>query len=137
MTDPVAIDYASALQTALYDRLAAMIPDRVASVHQHVPEKTPPPVVIIGDMQSESRGGKGEVSDRWTVVVFAVTKGPSRLANFALQARVRAALGQWQPAATAAVRFGTVEWPETDTNPSLKDDIYYGTITLSCTTEPA
>lgn len=137
MTDPATIDYATALQKAAYDRLCALIPGGKRTVFQHVPEKTPPPVVIIGDMQSEARGGKGDVADRWTMVVFAVTMGTSRADNLALQTKVRAALGNWKPDATDAVIFGRFDWPATDTNPVLKDNIYYGTITLSCTTEPA
>lgn len=137
MTDPGAIDFATALQKALYDRLVATIPGGDKRVFQHVPEKTPPPVVIIGDMNSDPRGGKGDIADTWTVVIFAVTMGTSRSDNLALQTKVRAALGNWKPAATEEVIFGRIDWPATDTNPVLKDNIYYGTITLDCTTEPA
>jgi len=135
MTDPAAIDYGSALQKAVFDRLVATVTG--ASVHQHVPEKTPPPVVIIGAPQSENRAGKGEISDRWTMVIFAVTKGPSQAANLSLQTKVRAGLAHWKATATADVIFGRIGWPDTDTSPVLKDDIYYGTITVTCTTEPA
>lgn len=135
MTD-MSIDYLNALQTALYNRLKAQI-GRQAQVFQHVPDGTPPPVVIIGDLTPEDQGVKGAVFDRWSISIQVITKGPQKKPCTALQAVVRGALDRWTPTMAGGVRFGML-YQENATATLLPDDeIYFGTQIFTATTEAA
>lgn len=100
-------DFAGALEKALFDRLCARV--TLARVFQNVPDNTPPPVVIVGDVDFENAAGKTGTLLRFTVQVDSVIAGNSRKALNALQAEVRDALHDWRPTATAEVKFGDCE----------------------------
>lgn len=100
------IDYQGALEKAIYTRLSRRVTK--ATVFQHVPESSPPPVVILGDVDCENEGEKDSPLFRFTVQVMSIVQGPGRKPLNALQAEVFAALDGWKPAATADVTFGEV-----------------------------
>src|SRR3546814_14582716 len=95
-------DLAFALQDAVFDKLSAAIGLPLAAVHQHVPDGTQPPVVIIGrfDVQNESEK-VGEL-ERISFEVECFYRGPGRKGLFAIMAAVKAALKAQQLDPSAA-----------------------------------
>ncbi|SDC30927.1 hypothetical protein SAMN05444678_102264 [Sphingomonas sp. YR710] len=134
MTDPRAIDYEYQLQKAIFVRLDDQVTG--ATVHQHVPDKTPMPVVIIGEMNPEDQGVKGAVFDRWAVTINTLTKGPLRSRCTALQAQNRAALDGWKPDPANGVIFGHLYQQNSTAILLPEEEVYVGTQTFTCTTEP-
>lgn len=100
------IDYQAAVAKALYDRLAAEV--SLADVFQHVPEDTPPPVVIVGDVSFEDIGTKDAPLFRFDISIVSVVAGPGRKPLDAVQAQVNEAINRWKPTATTQVEFGEV-----------------------------
>lgn len=135
MTD-TSIDYANALQIALYDRLRPGLIGH-SKVYQHVPDGTAPPVTVIGDMNPADQGVKGAVFDRWSVRIDSVTKGPAKSACSALQALVRGLLDGWTPDATDEVRFGTFYFENAEAALIPDEEMYFGSQIFTVTTEPA
>lgn len=125
-------DLAQALEQALFDRLKAEV--TLANVFQHVPDKQPPPVVIIGDMNVEEISGSksGSRLDRVEFDIISLIRGPGRKPLNALQRQVRSALDGWRPADVTDVAFGTITF--LDGNGLLIPDevIYYGTQRFAC-----
>lgn len=99
-------DFQGALEKAVFDRLTENV--TLGQVFQHVPENTPPPVVIISDVDFENEGDKGTPLFRYTINVVSLVQGPGRKPLGPLQAEVFAALNEWTPTATSEVRFGTM-----------------------------
>jgi hypothetical protein len=118
-------NFQGALEAALYARLTAQV--TLAPVHQHVPDNLAPPVVIIGDINSENIGAKDRPLLRFDITIVSVVTGPGRKPLNAVQAEVLAALGQWMPAATADVAFGDLQF-QTGSGRLLpsEEPIYYG-----------
>lgn len=95
-------DLASAVQKAVFDALDEAV--TLATVYQHVPEDTPPPVVIIGEDDIDpTLGGKGEQFERHEIRIICVARGPGKLPLRALQEEVRAALDERPIAASGAL----------------------------------
>jgi len=63
-----------------------------APVFQHVPQDTWPPVVIIGDIEAEPFGAKGDPDRRCSLQIVTVTDGEARKPLLDLQAQVEARL---------------------------------------------
>lgn len=104
MTDP--IDFQGAVELAIYDRLHLRV--RGAQIFQNVPDNTPPPVVIIGDVDWADEGDKDGQLLLFNVVLTTIVAGRSRKPLNALQAQSHAALHRWTPPATSLVRFGEI-----------------------------
>jgi len=101
MSDPVGVE--SAVEAATYVGLVASPklraatvekPAALATVYQHVPQNTAPPVVIIGDLDAEPFAAtKAEDEDQLvTLVVIAVTEGEERKPNLAILRAIKTAL---------------------------------------------
>ena len=86
-------DAQNATEAAIY---AALSPDGVLEwpIHQHVPEDTPPPVNIIGDLSGEPLGAKGDPDEEVTVEINTVFQGEARKPVLEEQARIIAALDE-------------------------------------------
>lgn len=86
------IEAEDAVEAVAYTQLNVTAVTALAAVYQHVPEDTPPPVVIIGDMDSEPIGGKGDPDRRVNLVVIAVIQAEERKPLRAIQAEINAQL---------------------------------------------
>ncbi|MGE3304285.1 MAG: hypothetical protein AB7M12_14365 [Hyphomonadaceae bacterium] len=82
---------ASAIEAAAYAALTAGV--TLSPVHQHVPQDTPPPVTIVGDIDLEPFQTKDQDGDRQgTLVITCVVEGEARKPLLDLQDEVEAAL---------------------------------------------
>lgn len=64
-----------AIEAGSYQLLTGIVG---AQLFQHVPENTPPPVVIIGDIELNALGGKDDPDRRGTLTIVSVTEGEER-----------------------------------------------------------
>lgn len=80
-----------AVEFAAFTLLSAA-PSIGAAVHQHVPEDTPPPVVIIGDMDAQPLATKGDRDRRVTLSVVTVTVAEERKPMLAIQGHIESRL---------------------------------------------
>lgn len=119
-------DFASALETAVYTRLAAQV--TLATVYQHVPEDTPPPVVIIADFFPEQFGGKGDDSERIEFDIVQVIRGAARKPLHALQSEVKSALHLWKPADASGISIGEVQHLNSTAQLLPDGQNYYGSM---------
>lgn len=82
---------ASAIEATAFTALSAGV--TLAPVYQHVPQDTPRPVVIIGDIELEPLGGKGDDGDRrGTLSIISVFEGEARKPMLDMQAEIEVAL---------------------------------------------
>lgn len=102
-------DLWQAARDAVFDALNAAITPDVALVRQSVDENTPLPVILIGDMDGETYGGKGERCDKLTIDVQATYRGPDRSSLLAIMAKIRNALDD-QPISAEGAEFSTPTW---------------------------
>jgi hypothetical protein len=123
-------DLQQALEKALFDRLTDQV--TLARVFQHVPENTPPPVVIIADMSVSAAGGKSSRLDRFEFDIVSLIKSDERKPLNALQTEVRAALDFWQPAAASGVEIGEIGFVSGDGYLLPDEAVYYGTQRFAC-----
>lgn len=65
-----------------------------AAVFQDVPQDTPPPVIIIGDMESAGIGGRDDEDRIVSLEVVTVTAGDERKPCLMLQDKIEARLDQ-------------------------------------------
>lgn len=100
-------DFQSEVEKAIFDRLVAQVTG--AQVFQHVPDNTPPPVVIVSDVLVDDEADKDSPLFRFDIQILCVVAVPGRKSLNALQAQVREALNDWKPAATALALFGEVK----------------------------
>ncbi|WP_022681158.1 DUF3168 domain-containing protein [Sphingobium bisphenolivorans] len=80
-----------AIEKAAFDLLSA-VTGLGAPVYQHVPENTPPPVVIIGDIETVPLGGKDDPDRRATLSVMTVTEAEERKSLLQIKGKAEAAL---------------------------------------------
>jgi hypothetical protein len=80
-----------AIEKVAFDLLSA-IADLGAPVYQHVPEDTPPPVVIIGDIEAAPLGGKNDPDRLATLSVMTVTEAEERKSLLQIKGKAEAAL---------------------------------------------
>lgn len=89
-----------AVHGAVVDALKAANPG--APVYSVVPDKTEPPVIVVGDGTFDQIGGKNSNSERHDLVVRCIVGGTSKAAVLALMQQVKAALHN-QPLSAAGV----------------------------------
>lgn len=77
-----------ALEKGSYALLTAA-PPIGAGVFQDVPDNTPPPVIIIGDIEGAPLGDKDGVDALLTLEIVTVTDGDERAPLLALQGKVK------------------------------------------------
>lgn len=125
-------DLQGALEKAIFDRLVAQV--TLGTVFQHVPENTPPPVVIISDVDFENQTDKKGRLLLFTVNIVSLVQGPGRKPLAALQAQVFEALNDWTPTATASVSFGNVKVISGSGQEiqAAQGPIYYGQQSATC-----
>jgi hypothetical protein len=81
----------SAVEAVAYAELTTAV--TLGSVYQHVPENTPPPVVIIADMEAAPLGTKASDPDRSiNLNIVSVIQGKARKPLLDLQAEIETAL---------------------------------------------
>lgn len=83
-------DLAHAVQSAVVVKLVAGV--TLAPVYSVVPDKTSPPVVVVGDSTFDQIGGKNSDSERHDLVVRCIVGGTSKADLLALMQQVKAAL---------------------------------------------
>lgn len=80
-----------AVESATFDRLDASV--TLAAVYQDVPDNTPPPVVILGDLSWDPLTGDPDDPDgRVGVIIKTVTDGDERAPCIEIQQEIEAAL---------------------------------------------
>lgn len=128
-------DFAAALETAVYTRLASQV--TLASVYQHVPENQPPPVVIVADFFPEQFGGKGDDSEQIEFDIVQVIRGAGRKPLHALQDEVRGALHNWKPADASGISISEIV--HLNSRAQLLEDgqNYYGSMRFLAFVQPA
>lgn len=132
MTD----DPGGAIDLMLFTRLDDVV--TLAKVFQHVPENTPPPVIILDDVAIDP---EEEMKDsglwRITASIVSVIIGPSRKPLRALHKQVMNALDEFRPPDVEGWSFGMVKHVSTDV--TLLDDgrHYYGAQRFSFYVQPA
>lgn len=96
-----------AIEKATYTLLTTGEPIGIA-VFQHVPEDTDPPVIIIGDLETEPLDAKDDGDERATLTIVTVIEGEARKPLLDAQAKIKTKLhgarvteGAW----TLAYRF--------------------------------
>lgn len=99
-------DFAQALEKVLFDRLDGQV--TLADVYQHVPQDKPPPVVIIGDLQADQAGAKGDDFQAFEFEIVSIVAATARKPLLALQEQVKGALINWTPPEESGVRFSDV-----------------------------
>lgn len=83
-------DAQNACEAAIY---AALVAGGLSwPVYQHVPEDTPPPVNIIGDMSGEPLGDKDTGDEQIELEINTIYQGEERAPVLAEQAKIIAAL---------------------------------------------
>jgi hypothetical protein len=128
-------DFAQALDAAVFARLEPAV--TLATVYQHVPQDTPPPVVIIGD------SSEGEALDKdgnlvpCEFEIVSVVRGAAREPLNAVQAEVRTALHGWVPGVVDGVLFGDVRQVSRDAQLLPDGEHYYGTQRFAVLAQPA
>lgn len=130
------IDLAAATQSAVFAALNVSSVTSIASLYQHVPEDTPPPLVVIDDISMTPIGGKDGGLDRATVTIITEVRKPKRTALFALQSAVRGAV-EYVPLSATGALFSLPE--QTAQDAKLLDDgqTYQGTQTFEIFVQPA
>jgi hypothetical protein len=108
-------DLADAVELAVFDALSAAV--TLAAVYAVVPDKTQPPVAVIGDSQAEQVGGKGSDVERHEIIIRTIIAGTSRRSLRALMNEVKVALHN-QPLAADGVELSS---PVLTSSASLRD----------------
>lgn len=78
---------ANAIEIATYALLTESGPIG-AAVYQHVPEDTPPPVVIIGDIETRPLGTKDEKDRIASLTILTVTEAEERAPALAIMQKI-------------------------------------------------
>lgn len=131
------IDLWQAARDAVFDALNAVITPSVALVRQSVDENTPLPVILIGDMDGEGVGGKGERSDKLTLDVQVTYRGPDRSGLLAIMAQVRNALDDQEIEAAGANFPTTPTWRTGSTTVAADGVTRFGIHQYEIIVEPA
>lgn len=100
------IKYQAGLEDVWFDRLTERV--SLAPVFVHVPDNTPPPVVMIADVNFDNQGTKDSPLLLFTVSIVSLTQGHQRKPLNELQAQVEAALNGWTPDPRDGLLFGQI-----------------------------
>jgi hypothetical protein len=90
MADP--IDLLTPTQDAFYAALKQGVSPNIANVRQHVKENTPPPLLIVGTIESDDEGGKHQQLERMQVEIQSVYRGADRRVLLAIMHAARVAI---------------------------------------------
>lgn len=116
--------------------LDAGLPDGLG-VYQHVPENTQPPIVMIGQIGSESQDEHGDQVELITLELQYVFRGPSRAPLLAMMHAGRRALDN-QDIAAAGIAFERPRYQRQEAGDALADGVtYVGIQYFEFTAEPA
>jgi hypothetical protein len=127
MSDP--IDLMQATQDGFYAALKAGIPANVANVRQHVKENTPPPLVIVGTIESDNEAPKGDQLERLTVEIQSIYRGADRAVLLGIMHRVRLALDD-KTIAADGVQFDTPKFLHATASDAADDGVTYAGISF-------
>lgn len=116
-------DFATSVQNAFFTALNVASVTSLATVLQHVPEDTQPPLVILSQITLEPFGGKAGGLDKAIVEIVCLFRGPKRAGLYAIQAAVRAVIDQ-QPISAAGVTLSVPFHISTDSD-QLEDGVTY------------
>jgi hypothetical protein len=128
------IDLADAVQAALFTRLSAGV--TLGTVYTIVPDKTQPPVAVIGDSQAEQIGGKGSDAERHEVVIRAMVAGTSRRALLALMTEVKEALHN-QPLTAAGALLSNAVLTSSNSIRDVEEKVLIGEQSFTIFAQPA
>jgi hypothetical protein len=127
-------DLLKATRDAVYNLLDATVPKSVAPVFDHVPENTQPPMIIVGDIESEPGESKG--TEDLTFEIYSVFRGQGRGGLLRIMHWARTTLEQGRFEASD-VTFESLEW-QSSASVSADDGVTYaGTQAFRVTAEPA
>ncbi|HEX2594803.1 MAG TPA: DUF3168 domain-containing protein [Rhizomicrobium sp.] len=132
-------DMMQATQDAVFAALDAAhkaVNPSLATVRQHVPENTLPPLVIVGDMDAENVGGKGERTDKIVIDVVSIYRGTARRGLLAIMAINRDALEDQEISAPGAA-FSTPRFLSANTALGEDGATYAGVQQFEIYAEPA
>jgi hypothetical protein len=128
-------EFGTALEKAVFARLTAQVsqtPARI-KIFQNVPENTPPPVLMIGDLRESNVAQKQGTVVSLDFDIVIVIRSVERRPVHARQAEVRAILHDWIP---DGLPIGMVitRVRQTSSDVSLLQDgeHYYGISRFSC-----
>lgn len=99
----------------------------LAPVYQHVPQDTQPPMTIVGKIESENIGGKGDQLERITVDIVTVYRGTGRAAMLDIMHQQRLAI-EAGDLAFAGVEFGTAVFEGAGADGPARDGVTYAGI---------
>ena len=132
------IDLLEPTQTAVFAALrsASGLTD-LCPVFQHVPQGTPLPLTIVGDIESVPIGGKNEQVEQITIEIVTVYRGSGRAPLLAIMHQQRLALEDQQLSHPGVV-FDTPGWVGGGVNGPASDGLTYaGLQTFIINAEPA
>ena len=93
MNDP--IDLITATQDAVIAAIRGVLPEDQRGIVRHtIAQDTPPPFHLVGEIDSENHGRRGEQLEQLTVTIYTVYKGSDRRQLLALMHPVRLALDE-------------------------------------------
>ncbi|HEX8419469.1 MAG TPA: hypothetical protein VF638_05590 [Sphingomonas sp.] len=131
------LDLLTGAQDATIALLRAQLPEAQRGMARHsLDEDAKPPFHLVGDVDVEPAGGKGEQADKVTVDLHTVYKGTDRGELLALMHQVRLATDDKQ----LTVEGGTYrfEWLGAVASTAASDGVTYAGITqLEILAEPA
>jgi hypothetical protein len=132
------IDLLQSVQEAVFTKLSGAVGlTDLAPVFQHVPQDTQPPMVIIGNIDSENIGTKGEQLEEVTIEVISIYRGSGRAALLDIMHQVRVALDR-QELTLAGVEFDTPDYVSASADGPAEDGTtYVGISTFTINAEPA
>jgi hypothetical protein len=90
------MDAEDAVEKEAFERLNVADIVAIAPVYQHVPQDTPPPVLIIADMDSEPVETKDGGDERVSLILVAVMPGEERVPLRELKALIKRQLDRHQ-----------------------------------------
>ncbi|AJP72929.1 tail completion protein gp17 [Sphingomonas hengshuiensis] len=136
------IDLISAASDGVFALLDAAIDPAIAEVATNPRQIEPTDTaerrfVLLGDIDSESLGGKDEQLERITVQIVVVYRGRQRSELHALMHLAREALEGARPA-IAGVDFGSIDFAGASSSPPARDGVTHaGILEFEVTAEPA
>lgn len=97
------IDLITALQESVFAMLKTNLPTPYQSiVYGHVPENTQPPMIQLGDIDSENEGTKDDQFEKLTIEIQCIARGQSRKTLTEMIGAVELALAHQTPVASGA-----------------------------------
>lgn len=135
------IDLLQGAQDAVFAALKPIEQDRALpaglGVYQHLPEDVQPPIVMIGQIGSESADEHGDQVELISIEIQYVYRGPSRAPLLAMMHAGRRALDN-QDIAAPGIAFERPRYQRQEAGDALADGItYVGLQYFEFTAEPA